>query len=186
MYGMYILSGMRFLTGDVWSDNLVLKHKPMWATRTWALIFFYSYDIDYIFISIAPYEWFSFDILHVTYAKHDPTWPAPSHYLNQCWNIVNKTPRNTLQWNFKRNLYIFILENSFKSVVWKMAAILSRPQCVNIIWSWPFMAEKSPCLSKASKPFQCNEPPPTHTPPHTPHPSTPLSPPRRCILVYSK
>ena len=23
-------------------------------------------------------------------------WPAPSHYLNQCWNIVNWTPRNKI------------------------------------------------------------------------------------------
>ena len=28
------------------------------------------------------------------------------------------------------NLYIFIQENKFKSVVWKMAAVLPRPQCV--------------------------------------------------------
>ena len=29
-----------------------------------------------------------------------------------------------------RNLYIFIQENAFENVVWKMATILSRPQCV--------------------------------------------------------
>ena len=29
-----------------------------------------------------------------------------------------------------RNSYIFIQENPFENVVWKMAAILSRPQCV--------------------------------------------------------
>ena len=48
----------------------------------------------------------------------------------QCWNIVNWTLRNKLQWNFNRNSYIFIQENAFENVVWKMAAILSRPQCV--------------------------------------------------------
>ena len=57
-------------------------------------------------------------------------WPAPSHYLNQYWDIVNWTLRNKLQWNFNRNSYIFIQENAFQNVVWKMAAILSRPQCV--------------------------------------------------------
>ena len=31
-----------------------------------------------------------------------------------------------------RNSYIFIQENPFENVVWKMAAILSRPQCVNV------------------------------------------------------
>ena len=48
-------------------------------------------------------------------------------------NIVDWTLgilRNKLQWNLKRNPYIFIQENAFESVVWKMSAILSRPQCV--------------------------------------------------------
>ena len=35
------------------------------------------------------------------------------------------------QWNRNPNLYIFIQENAFENVVWKMAAILSRPHCVN-------------------------------------------------------
>ena len=60
------------------------------------------------------------------------TWSATSHYLNQCWNIVNWTPRNKLQWNFNRNSYIFIQENPFENVVWKMAAMLSRSQCVKM------------------------------------------------------
>ena len=55
---------------------------------------------------------------------------APSHYLNQCWNIVNWTHRNKLQWNLNRNIYFFIQENAFENVVWKMEAILSPPQCV--------------------------------------------------------
>ena len=41
-----------------------------------------------------------------------------------------RTIRNKLQWDFNRNLYIFVQENAFENVVWKMAAILSRPQCV--------------------------------------------------------
>ena len=62
------------------------------------------------------------------------SWPMPSHYLNQYWNIVNLTDRNKLQSIFNWNSYIFIHENTFENVVWKMAAILSRPQCVNILW----------------------------------------------------
>ena len=58
-------------------------------------------------------------------------WSAPSHYQNQCWNIVNKTLRNELQWIFCRNSNIFIQENAFESVVCEKAAILSRPQWVN-------------------------------------------------------
>ena len=39
------------------------------------------------------------------------------------WIIVNLTHGNKLQWNLNRNPYIFIQENAFENVVWKMAAI---------------------------------------------------------------
>ena len=39
---------------------------------------------------------------------------------------------NFSQWNLIRNSYIVIQENAFENVVWKMATILSRTQCVNI------------------------------------------------------
>ena len=58
-------------------------------------------------------------------------WSAPCHYLNQCWDIINWTLRNKLQWNFNRNSNIFIQEKAFGSVVCEMAAILSQPQWVN-------------------------------------------------------
>ena len=56
---------------------------------------------------------------------------APSHYLNQCWNIVYWTLWNKFQWNFNRNSNIFFHENEVESVVCEMASILSWPQCVN-------------------------------------------------------
>ena len=43
--------------------------------------------------------------------------PAPSHYLNQCWKIVEWTLRNKLKWNRNRNWYIFIQENAFEYAV---------------------------------------------------------------------
>ena len=49
---------------------------------------------------------------------------APSNYLKQCWNIVNSTPRNKLQWNINRNRCIFIHENAFKNVFCEMSAIV--------------------------------------------------------------
>ena len=55
----------------------------------------------------------------------------PSHYVNQCRIIVNWILRNKFQWNLNRNSYIVIHENEFDYVVWKTAAILSRPECVN-------------------------------------------------------
>ena len=56
---------------------------------------------------------------------------SPSNYPNQCWNIVNWTLRNKLQWYFNGNSKICILKNALENVVCEMASILSRPQCVN-------------------------------------------------------
>ena len=39
---------------------------------------------------------------------------------------------NKLHRNFNQNSCIFIQENTFENVIWKMSAILSRPQCVKI------------------------------------------------------
>ena len=39
---------------------------------------------------------------------------APSHYLNQCWNIADSNFRNKLQWNHQRHSYIFIQDNAFE------------------------------------------------------------------------
>ena len=56
---------------------------------------------------------------------------APSHYLNQWWNIVNWTLGNKFQWNLNQNWIVFIQENACETLVWKMVSILSRPQCVH-------------------------------------------------------
>ena len=37
----------------------------------------------------------------------------PSHYLNQCWCIVNWNLRNKLKWNFNQNTILFIHENAY-------------------------------------------------------------------------
>ena len=50
----------------------------------------------------------------------------------QCWDLVNWTLTNKLQWNFNWNEYIFTQESAIENVIWKMVTILSRPQCVNI------------------------------------------------------
>ena len=42
-------------------------------------------------------------------------------------------PLEKIMWNFNPNSYIFIQENAFENVVWKMAAILSQPQ--RVPWS---------------------------------------------------
>ena len=71
-------------------------------------------------------------ISKLTIIASDNALPVPSHYLSQkLWIIVIWTLGNKLQWNSNRNQFIFIQENAFENVVWKMVVILSRSQCVN-------------------------------------------------------
>ena len=74
-------------------------------------------------------------------------WSPSSNYVNQCWNIVNWTIRNQLQWNINQNAYIFIHENALENVVWKMVAIFSRPQCVKKPGHVEYCISKWVCFS---------------------------------------
>ena len=48
--------------------------------------------------------------LHTVETSKQPCCPTPpSHYLNQCWQIVMFTFGNKLQWNWKKNITIFVL-----------------------------------------------------------------------------
>ena len=64
-------------------------------------------------------------------------WSAPSHYLKQCWDIVNRTLRKKLQWNFKRNTYIFFQGNPFENVArkWRLFCL-----SLNTLTHCPHMA----------------------------------------------
>ena len=53
-------------------------------------------------------------------------YSAPSHYLNQCWYIVNWTLGNTLQWNLNQNTNFSFHKSAFENIVCEMAAILFR------------------------------------------------------------
>ena len=50
---------------------------------------------------------------------------VPSHYLNQCWLIVNWTPGNKFYWYLNRNYVIFIQEMR----IWKCRLPKWRPFC---------------------------------------------------------
>ena len=68
---------------------------------------------------------------------------APSHYLNQCWVIVDWTLRNKLLWNFNQNTNTVIHTNASEIIVCEMAAILSRGIWVNN-WPWPSSCSSIP------------------------------------------
>ena len=54
-------------------------------------------------------------------------YTKPSHYVNQCWIIVNWTLRNKLQWNLNRNSNIFI-----EKMRWKVSSAKRRPFCLGL------------------------------------------------------
>ena len=49
-------------------------------------------------------------------------------------SLVKEATGNKLKWNLNKNLYIFIQQNAFEDVVWKMVVILYRLQTVNLCW----------------------------------------------------
>ena len=101
------------------------------------------------------------------------------------------------QWNFDRDSYISIQENVFEYVVWKMAAVLFRPQCVKgvlylfTVWyMWPdwrnLYTNYQQCTEVGTKTLY-----PTHPTPIMPHICVSLTPVRRQtipepILTYSR
>ena len=117
--------------------------------------FFYIFYESYFFpgqTPVPPRSW-----LWILDLSHDPFWAiwlaevtkshqhhdrivtwsaAPSHYLNQCWNIVNSNIRNKFQWHRKTNSNIFVQENAFENVVCEISAILSRHPYVNVLFRW--------------------------------------------------
>ena len=60
---------------------------------------------------------------------------SPARHQAIIWTnagILLIGPKEKLQWNLNRNSHIFIQENAFENVVWKLAATLSLPQYANI------------------------------------------------------
>ena len=77
--------------------------------------------MPHVCVSESGQHWFRYGLV---------AYLAPSHYLNQCWVIVNWTPENKFQWNLNRN---FSFEKMHLKLLFaKMAAILSRGRWVKL------------------------------------------------------
>ena len=68
--------------------------------------------VPHIWVSELGQHWFRWRLV---------AYSVASHYLIQCWVIVNWTLRNKLQWNFNQNAKLFIHEIAPKisSVEWQ-------------------------------------------------------------------
>ena len=60
----------------------------------------------------------------------DHSWLVPSHHLNQCWVIVNSTPRDHLRWNVNQN------NISFTKMHIKISSAKRRSFCPGGGWGW--------------------------------------------------
>ena len=71
-----------------------------------------------------------------------------SHFLNQCWRIVNWNMGNIPQWNLDENTIIFIQQNTFENVLCNIVAISLRPQTGKTILlpgkGWVYMTTNEP------------------------------------------
>ena len=68
-------------------------------------------------------------------------YSAPSHYLNQCWVIVNWTLRNKFQWNFNQYKKISFTKMHLKIPSAKCAGRDGKYLCrvrwhIEISWCW--------------------------------------------------
>ena len=78
-------------------------------------------------------------VLHICVSESGQHWlwlvaySGPSHYLNQCWIIVNWTLMNKIQLNFNQNTKFFSHENASENIVCEIVAILSRCKWVKYI-----------------------------------------------------
>ena len=57
-----------------------------------------------------------------------------SHYMNQCWLVVNWTLWNQFLWNSYQNTKLFIHENTFHNAVCEIVAILSSVYSIKCAW----------------------------------------------------
>ena len=57
---------------------------------------------------------------------------APSHYLTQCWIIINWILKNKFHWHLNQNIALCIHQNASDNIVCEMAATLSRGRWVNV------------------------------------------------------
>ena len=82
-------------------------------------IILYLIEVEWCtYASVTNHHWFRWWLV---------AWPVPSHYLNQCWDILNWTIVIKLQWNLNWNYLI-----SFKKMHLKKSSAQWRQFCFNL------------------------------------------------------
>ena len=84
------------------------------------------YSFDYLLISLYCRIYASMNQVRIGSDNGLSPHSAPSHYLNQCWVLINWTLRNNHQWNFNQNTKLFIHKNVSENIVCEMVAKLLK------------------------------------------------------------
>ena len=105
IYGSDTSQSFTFISSFLWLSEIscnLLTHLPL---------------VTHICINQLCQLWFS---------KWLGTCMALSHYLNQCWIIINGIFGNKFQWNSNSNTKIFNHVNASENIVWETAGILFK------------------------------------------------------------
>ena len=105
---------------DAGLTNIYLENRSLALPTMWLFNLTHWGRVTHICVAELGHHWFR---------QWFVACSVPGHFLDQCWLIVNWTPKNI--YIFYRNSYIFIQENESENVVRKIVAIMSRPQCAN-------------------------------------------------------
>ena len=100
------------------------SHRQAHTTLQWRHRVHFTNEIN---PRLANLHWISMAELSLNLLRRSDAYmlvacSATTHYLNQWWLIVNWTQRNMFRWSF--------MHRNMSSA--KMAAVLSRPQCVKV------------------------------------------------------
>ena len=105
-----------------------------WSYVFLALTYRYSYTSTSAWVLLTHWGWVTH--ICIRWMGHpravDIACLVPSHYLNQCWQIINQTLSSMLQWNFPWNSKVYVQEDAFKNIC-KIVSILSWTQCVKTV-----------------------------------------------------
>ena len=123
------------ITGHLWLEStggstLQMPSPSIYSSQTWSVMCLQmSYHLTYwgrvTHICVSKLTSSALDI-GLSPGRHEAIiWTNAGIFL------IRTRLRNKLQWNLKQYSCIFIQESAFENVVWKMAAILPRPQCFN-------------------------------------------------------
>ena len=108
---------------------------PQFTTKTVKLLMEHSMDeehlLDWIAFVLTDWGW----VTHICISKLNiigsDNGSAPGRRQAIIWTNAGILLNGPMGTKLNRNLYIFIQEKAVENIVWKMAAIYSRPQCVN-------------------------------------------------------